>query len=87
MSDRAEELRDERALAAWRAEQQLLRDLIAYVRARAPRCMCGHVAFWRWSSPRAASGCPRDELVCDEHKKDGAVAIPGVDVLRRVTKR
>jgi hypothetical protein len=84
---RYDELEEERALEAWRAEQQLLGDLCAYVLRRAARCHhCRAFAMWCKSS-RPRSGFPSDDFECDTHRRDGAVELRGADVLRRVLTR
>lgn len=87
MTSRADEAREEAELRAWRERERLFVDLVRYVFARAPRCSvaaCNAFAFWRVSTPRAQSGFPRETLLCDTHRKEGAVCIAGSDVLRRL---
>lgn len=87
---RAIELQEERDLAAWRSDQWLFAAALRYIVARAAKCTvasCRAVAFWRWSTPRAWSGFPRDELACDAHKRPDSIELRGADVLRKVVAR
>ena len=80
---RAAEADEEAHAKAYLARQALFVDLVKYVRERATRCVhCSDYAYWRWA-PGAASGFPRELLLCDAHKRPGSVAIPGAGVVRR----
>jgi len=86
---RADELRDEAALKAWKAEQALLTDLVNYVLARTPSCAygaCSAPALWR-NTLYSSSGFPRDLLCCDEHKLRESQELAGADVIRRAVEK
>lgn len=84
---------EEQAYKAWLAEKArraaehaLLIELVDYVLRRATQCSdCREIALWRFRATKpGASGNPREDLLCDQHRKPGSVAIEGSGLLRRV---